>query len=58
MSTNVCAQFKLQPPPATDAEVADFNRTRECLENQQQAIVTLLQEVAKLRDEVNTLRGL
>lgn len=58
MSTNVCAQFKLQPPPATAAEVADFNRTRECLENQQQAIVTLLQEVAKLRDEVNTLRGL
>lgn len=58
MATNVCAEFKLSPPPATTTELSDLNKLRELLESMHQANVTLLQEVAKLRAEVNTLRGL
>lgn len=58
MKINACREFKLEPVPVSIAELADQNKLRAYLENSNQAIILLLQEVAKLRDEVNTLRGL
>ena len=58
MKINACREFKLEPAPASLVELADQNQLRAYIENSNQAIILLLQEVAKLRDEVNTLRGL
>lgn len=58
MKINACREFKLEPVPANIADLADQNKLRAYLDNANQAVILLLQEVAKLRDEVNTLRGL
>ena len=59
MKNNVCRQFKLEPVPAISSwDLATYDKLMPYLENVHQANLALLEEVAKLRDEVNTLRGL
>ena len=59
MNSNVCRQFKLEPVPVISSrDLATFDKLLPYLENAHQANLALLEEVAKLRDEVNTLRGL
>ena len=59
MKNNVCRQFKLEPVPAISSwNVTTYDKLIPYLENVHQANLALLEEVAKLRDEVNTLRGL
>ena len=59
MKDNVCRQFKLEPVPSINSwDLATYDKLIPYLENAHQANVALLEEVAKLRDEVNTLRGL
>ena len=59
MKNNVCRQFKLEPVPAISSwDVTTYDKLIPYLENVHQANLALLEEVAKLRDEVNTLRGL
>ena len=59
MKNNVCRQFKLEPVPVISSwDLSTFDKLFSYLENAHQANLALLEEVAKLRDEVNTLRGL
>lgn len=59
MNNNVCRQFKLEPVPAISSwDLTTFDKLLPYLENAHQANLALLEEVAKLRDEVNKLRGL
>ena len=59
MKNNVCRQFKLEPVPVINNwDLSTLDKLLSYLENAHQANLALLEEVAKLRDEVNTLRGL
>lgn len=54
---NPAKEFKLLPVPQTNAELIIADNLRELLESMHQANIMLLQEVAKLREEVNVLKG-
>lgn len=57
MASNVAQGFKLHAELVPTEEAEQLTRLAYH-ENMRQAILLLLDEVAKLRNEVNTLRGL